>query len=295
MKLSDVNWTIAITFVCVHALVVFGLVTVGLKLEYFWWFAGTLCIRWLGFTCAVHRYFSHRVCRTSRIFQFVLAIWGTLTMARSPIKFASGHRHHHLHSDRRRDLHSPRHGIFMAYLGWVISKKYDERKLGLVGDLLRFPELRWINRLYFLPNLLVLAPLYVVGGLPAVVYGGGLSIIGVWHLAFSVTVLFHRVGSTRYETYDQSRNSNMLGFLTFGEGWHNNHHANMASAKIGHEWYQIDLGYLVLRFFESVGLVWDLNKSVGQKILLPNERRAKAEIERGADSESTAAVRTAVG
>lgn len=248
-----------------------------------------LGVRWLGFTCAVHRYFSHRVCRTSRVFQFVLAIWGTLTMARSPIKFASGHRHHHLHSDRPRDLHSPGNGYFQAYLGWVISKDYDERKLGLVGDLLRYPELVWLNRLYFLPNLLLLVPLYYMGGATAVVYGGGVSVLAVWHLAFSVTVLFHTVGWQAYETSDSSRNSFVLGLLTFGEGWHNNHHANMSSAKMGHQPYQIDIGFLTFRLFELMGLVWDLNKSTAPKFVNQNGKVRSRKIRDGIDEKAVAA------
>jgi stearoyl-CoA desaturase (delta-9 desaturase) len=147
----------------------------------------------------------------------------------------------------------------------VISNTYHEKVLGRVGDLVRFPELVWLNQFYVLPNIAFLVLLYMGAGKVALVYGGLASIVVTWHLAFSVTVLFHRTGEGTYETYDDSKNSFLLGLLTFGEGWHNNHHANMSSARIGHEPWQVDLGYLVLAAFQRVGLVWDLNSSVGAR------------------------------
>ena len=156
MNWQDINKGILATFITVHVLFLYLAIQTGFKTEYLYWVAGMYSIRWMGFTCAVHRYFSHKVCRTSRWFQFLLGVWGTLTMARSPIRFASGHRHHHLYSDSARDLHSyKQHGFLFSYIGWVVSKKYDEKILGRVKDLCRYPELVWLNRLYFVPNLCV--------------------------------------------------------------------------------------------------------------------------------------------
>jgi len=108
----------------------------------------------------------------------------------------------------------------------------------------------------------LLALLYAAGGLPGLVYGGLLSIIVVWHVAFAITVMLHTLGKPAYETHDESKNSLFLALLTFGEGWHNNHHANMASARLGHERTQIDIGYWVFLGLERVGLIWDLKKSI---------------------------------
>lgn len=264
MRLSEVNYGILGVFVAMHVIAGCALIRVPFSLELLVLAVAVTAVRWLGFSCAVHRYFSHRVCRTSRWFQFALGIWGTLTMARSPIKFASGHRHHHLYSDSPRDLHSPKHhGVLEAYVGWVISKRYDEARLGHVDDLKRYPELVWLNKLYFLPNLMLLAALYFGGGLDAFAYGGLLSIIFTWHLAFSVTVLFHKVGEPAYDTGDESKNSALLGILMLGEGWHNNHHANPRSARLGHEWWQLDLGYLIFVALEWLGLIWSLNRTTG--------------------------------
>ncbi len=264
MKLREVDFFILSVFIAVHCITAYAVMQTAFDASYLIVAAGVTLFRWLGFSCAVHRYFSHRVCRTSRWFQFFLAIWGTLTMARSPIKFASGHRHHHLYSDRAGDLHSPKqHGVLEAYIGWVVSKRFDESKLGHVDDLKRYPELVLLNKLYFVPNLAFLYLLYLIGGLNAVVYGGLLSIVMTWHMAFAATVLFHTAGSPAYYTGDDSRNSLMLGILTCGEGWHNNHHANPRSARLGHEWWQFDLGYWVLVVFEQLGLIWSLNRAVG--------------------------------
>lgn len=266
MRHEDINYSILMTFVAVHAVTAYALWSVGFEWKYLTWTLGLYCFRWLGFTCSVHRYFSHRVFRTSRWFQGLLGVWATLTMARSPIRFASGHRHHHIYSDTKRDLHSPKElGLGGAYLGWVISKRYHEDVLGRVSDLRRYPELVVLNKFYFVPNLLFLYLLYMVGGGVALTYGGLVSVIVIWHVAFSVTVIFHVYGRATYETYDRSRNSNLLGFLTFGEGWHNNHHANMSSARLGHEPWQVDLGFLFLSALEKAGLIWDLNRSVGAR------------------------------
>lgn len=264
MSTKDINFSILLTFIAFHGLAVYAVTICPPNLEGFFWAGGVAYFRWLGFSCAVHRYFAHRVCRTSRWFQFLLGVWGTLTMARSPIKFASGHRHHHLYSDQKADLHSLRHsGPAGAYIGWVVSKRYDENVLGHVGDLIRYPELVWLNKLYFLPNLALLCLLYLIGGEVAATYGGVVSVVVTWHMAFSATVLFHSVGTPSYLTGDESKNSFVLGLFMCGEGWHNNHHANPRSAKLGHEWWQLDLGYLVFCGLEKIGLVWNLNRSVG--------------------------------
>ncbi len=264
MRKNEVNWNIATIFCVAHLLTAYALYSVEFEFHLLLLSAVVTMFRWLGFSCAAHRYFSHRICRTSRWFQFVLGIWAVLTMARGPIKFASGHRHHHLYSDKPRDLHSPsRHGFFGSYIGWVVSKQYDEDKLGHVDDLKRYPELVWLNRLYFLPNAAFLYGIYYVGGMGALVYGGMLSVILTWHLAFSATVTFHVIGRPAYATGDFSKNSLLLGVLLCGEGWHNNHHANPRSARLGHEWWQLDLGYCVFLALEQVGLIWSLNKSTG--------------------------------
>ncbi|MGD9729484.1 MAG: acyl-CoA desaturase [Nitrospiraceae bacterium] len=267
MKSSDINFTILSTFIAVHGVTIWALWEAGFEYSYLGWALGIYTVRWLGFTCAAHRFFAHRVCRTSRTVQFLMGVWATLTMARCPIKFASGHRHHHLYSDTNRDLHSPsRNGLLSAYIGWVISNDYDEERLGRVGDLKRYPELVILNRFYYVPNALLLAVLYSAGGMPALAYGGLLSTSIVWHVAFSVTVAFHRIGTPRYETYDESRNSLILGLLLFGEGWHNNHHANMSSCRMGERSYEIDVGYLVFLVLEKLGIVWDVNKTIGSRI-----------------------------
>lgn len=277
MKLAEINMSILTTFIIVHLITLAAIAASDFHWSYLLWTFGVYCIRWLGFTCAVHRYFSHRVCRTSRWFQLLLAIWGTLTMARSPIRFAAGHRQHHIHSDSPRDLHSKKqHGLFRAYLGWVISKDYHEDILGRVNDLKRYPELVLASKYYFVPNIVLLGLLYIAAGAPALIYGGLLSIVMVWHMAFAMTVMFHSIGKPAYITHDESRNSFVLALATFGEGWHNNHHANMASARMGHKRSEPDLGYLVFVALEWAGLVWDVNKTTTPRFYSPiTEPKAK--------------------
>lgn len=264
MRISECNFAILTVFLAVHAITAFYVIDTPFTITGGIWLIGLVAFRWAGFTCAAHRYFAHRVCNTSRVFQFVLGVWATLTMARSPIRFASGHRHHHLYSDRRGDLHSfKQDGFWKSYIGWAVSKRYHEMNLGRVGDLIRFKELVWLNKFYFVPNAILLFGLGVGVGREALVFGGLLSILVTWHLAFSVSVLFHLVGRPSYDTSDDSKNSFWLALFTMGEGWHNNHHANPRSARLGHKWWQFDVGYLVFLCLEKIGLVWNLNRSVG--------------------------------
>lgn len=261
MEWKQINIRILLIFIIVHAITLYCLLSVTFHIEYLYYAIGMYFFRWAAFTCCLHRYFSHRVCKTSRSFQFLLGLWGTFSMIRGPLTFASGHRLHHKYSDTPNDLHSiHRHHPLYAYLGWVINKGYNENKIGLVNDLKKYPELYYLNKYYYIPNLLLLYALYNSGGLAIMTWAGLVSILMTWHMAFSMTILFHKWGVQDYKTNDQSRNSFFLNLFTLGEGWHNNHHYNMSSASMGHKWWQIDPGYWVFWCLEKLGLVWQLKK-----------------------------------
>jgi len=253
---NQVNAKIFTVFILVHVITFYCLTHVTFKIEYLYYALGMYFFRWAAFTCCLHRYFAHRVCKTTRIFQFFLDLWGTLLMIRGPLTFSSGHRLHHQKSDTPEDLHSiHHHHPLYAYLGWVISKRYDENKIGLIKDLQKFPELYYLNKFYYVPNLILLYIFYRYGNFAVMTWAGLVSILMTWHMAFSVTILFHKWGVQNYQTNDHSRNSFFLNLFTLGEGWHNNHHFNMNSARLGHKWWQIDPGYWILWCFEKVGLV----------------------------------------
>lgn len=217
-------------------------------------------VRFFGISVVLHRYFSHRAFRTSRIFQFVLALVGSLTLIRGPIRFAAAHRYHHRHSDTERDLHSPRYGFLWSYVGWLMSDAFVTVAAQEAKDLRRFPELVWLDRFYWLPALLVFGLLYTVGGLHALVWGGLVSTLSAWHLAFFVTSVFHRVGHQNFDTGDDSRNHLGLALITMGEGWHNNHHQDMHSAQFSAKPSQPDPGFYGIWCLEKLGLIYDVKR-----------------------------------
>jgi stearoyl-CoA desaturase (delta-9 desaturase) len=232
----------------------------------------TYAFRVFALTAGFHRYFSHRSYKTSRAFQFILGFLGTSAAQLGPIWWASHHRHHHEYSDTPRDIHSPGlKGFFFAHIGWIMCRKYASTETERVGDLLRYPELRWLDRFLAAPPLLLAAGLYGLGhylfraapglgtsGWQMVVWGFFISTTLVYHVTFCINSVTHMYGNRRFNTRDESRNSFLLAFLTMGEGWHNNHHRYPISARQGLYWWELDVTYYLLRLLEKARLVWGL-------------------------------------
>ena len=223
----------------------------------------TYFIRMFVVTAAYHRYFSHRAFKTSRAFQFVLAIAAQSAAQKGVIWWASHHRWHHKHSDTPRDVHSAKlRGFWYAHVGWILSNDWNETDPALVADLSKYRELRFLNKtgLEILPTVLLALAFLLLGGLPGLVWGYFVSTVLLWHGSFSINSLSHLFGRRRYATGDGSRNSWLLAVITTGEGWHNNHHHYPSSVKQGFRWWEIDVTYYVLRLMALFGLVWDLRR-----------------------------------
>ena len=233
--------------------------------QFRWWYPllalGLYALRMFFVTAGYHRYFSHRTFKTSRAFQFLLAISAMTSMQKGVLWWAAHHRHHHRFSDLEEDIHSPSlKGFWWAHLGWILCKRYNTTRAELVPDLARYPELRWLNKYHMVPPILLGAALFLIGGFSLFVWGFCLSTVLLWHDTFTINSLSHLFGSRRYETTDTSRNNWLLALLTLGEGWHNNHHHYMASARQGFFWWEIDITYYTLKALSWCGLVWDLRK-----------------------------------
>ncbi|MEM7050616.1 MAG: acyl-CoA desaturase [Acidobacteriota bacterium] len=222
--------------------------------------AGLYFIRMFAITAGYHRYFSHRSFKTSRVFQFVLALLGTLSLQKGPLWWAAHHRHHHRHSDRHGDLHSPGlQGFLWAHVGWIMSTKYDDTDYARVRDLAQYPELVWLNRYHTVPGLVAGVLLVAIGGWAALVWGL-ISTVLTWHATFAINSLTHMVGRRRYQTKDDSRNSFIMALITLGEGWHNNHHYYKNCTRQGFFWWEIDITYYILRLLAVVGIVWGIRE-----------------------------------
>jgi stearoyl-CoA desaturase (delta-9 desaturase) len=222
---------------------------------------GSYVVRMWGVTAGYHRYFAHRTFRTSRVFQFVLALLGTTAMENGPLWWASWHRRHHRHSDTPDDPHSPRiHGFWQAHAGWVFDPKNDETDLSNVKDLSRFPELRLLDRFAWIPLVAWALGCYAIAGVAGLTWGFVVSTIAVNDATFLINSVAHVWGSRRYETMDTSRNNLPLALITLGEGWHNNHHFYMGSARQGFLWWEIDVTYYTLRVLSLLRVVRDLKE-----------------------------------
>ena len=226
---------------------------------------GLYAIRMFGLTAGFHRYFSHRSFKTSRFFQFILALLGTMAVQKGPLWWAAHHRRHHKYTDQQGDLHSPvKDGFWWSHIGWVISRRFDPTDWKAIKDFSRFRELRWLNTYHVVPGI-ILAVLCFFGGVlfgesgwQWLVWGFVISTVLLYHGTFTVNSLAHMWGSRRYETTDDSRNNFWIALWTGGEGWHNNHHHYMASVKQGFFWWEIDFSYYALRVMSWFRLVWDL-------------------------------------
>ncbi len=267
---NRVAWVRVLPFVAMHAACLLAL-WVGWSPTAVLIAVALYAIRMFAITAFYHRYFSHRAFKTSRPMQFVFAVMGNSTVQRGPIWWASMHRHHHRYSDQPQDPHSPtQHGFLWSHMGWFMSDPNFAPRLDLVQDLVRFPELRFLDRFDTLIPLLGGLSVYGLGEIlqsaapglgtngPQLLVWAIISTVVHLHAALTINSLAHLFGRQRYETDDTSRNSMLLALITFGEGWHNNHHHYQASVRQGHAWWEIDISYYLLVVMSWFGVVWDL-------------------------------------
>jgi stearoyl-CoA desaturase (delta-9 desaturase) len=206
-----------------------------------------------------HRYFAHRTFKTSRVVQFLLAFLAQTSGQRGVITWASNHRHHHRFSDQKEDYHSPKqYGFWYSHIGWVL-KDGSESDLSNVKDLLRYPELRFLEKYHLLPTILLALACYFYGGWSMLVIGYFLSSLLVYHVTWSINSINHIWGNVRYKTTDTSKNNWFMSIISLGESWHNNHHYYQNSTRQGFFWYEIDITYYILKFLSLFHIVWKLN------------------------------------
>jgi len=227
--------------------------------------------RMFAITAFYHRYFSHRTFKTNRVVQFLGAFVACASGQRGPLWWAAHHRMHHRHSDTEHDSHSPHHKNFLwSHTLWFMTDYALPTFLKEIPDWVRFKELRFINRYDWIAVLFLALGCYFLGewatfeawtgmnGLSMLAWGFFLPTVLLYHATFSVNSLTHMFGKKKYETGDESRNNWFVSIITFGEGWHNNHHFFPGSARQGFSPWEIDPTYYGLRLLSFLGLVSNL-------------------------------------
>ncbi len=215
----------------------------------------------LGITVGFHRYLSHHAFKTSRVFQFLMAVAGCTALQKGPLWWVIHHREHHKHSDTEQDVHSPVvDGFWYGHCGWLFARDLMKPDHASVKDLMKYPELYWLDRFWMIPGLLAAIACYLIDGTSGLIYGYCLSTVLIFQVTFAVNSVGHRWGPQRYATGEGSRNNWLLGYLAMGDGWHNNHHRAPTSARHGFAWYELDLSYAMIRLLRRCRIVWDVRQ-----------------------------------
>jgi stearoyl-CoA desaturase (delta-9 desaturase) len=273
-RLRDYQWAGAIPFILVHLLPFCAFYT-GVN-----WQDWAVCfalyfIRMFGVTGVYHRYFAHRTYKTSRWFQFVLALFAMTSSQKGVLWWAAHHRDHHKYSDTERDPHSPVvWGLTHSHMGWLFDGT-TETRYDRVKDIARYPELVALNKLWMLPPALTGLACLLFLGPSGLWIGFFFSTVLLYHGTFTINSLSHVFGSQRYDAGDDSRNNLLLALITMGEGWHNNHHHYQTSTRQGFFWWEIDMTYYILKMMSWVGLVWDIREPPA-RVYEPSEHIQKA-------------------
>jgi len=223
-------------------------------------FAVIYPIQSIGVGVSLHRYFAHRSFKTSRWFQFMMALMAASVFG-DAVRFTGKHRLHHRYSDTTNDTHTPLKGFWSCWYGSLLDNGYTDAELcDAARDLKKYPELMWLHRYWMVPGLVLCGIAFLIGGLSSVAIGVLLGSTLLLNQAAAVNYFCHKYGRRRFDTRDRSTNNALIAALSFGEGWHNNHHYYPATARAGFHWWEVDMYYWVIWLFEKLGLVWDVRQ-----------------------------------
>lgn len=276
------KWPTLIGLLVVHAGLIWAPMT-------FSWpaFGVFILLNWitigLGITLGYHRYLTHRSFKVPKWLEYVFSVCGALAAQGGPIKWVATHRVHHAFADRPQDPHSPTRGFWWAHIGWILA--YDEvldhptKHWKYAAELANDPVHRLISKMNILLQIGLGVLLFAAGGWPFVIWGSFVRIAFGWHCTWLVNSASHLWGYRTYETGEGSTNNACVALLTYGDGWHNNHHAYPNSAAHGLRWWELDLTHLTIRMFAKLRLAEDVLLPRGQSFKLPPERDAVLEIE----------------
>ena len=255
---EKINWSTLIGVVTFHILALAALFTFSWQnltaAVILWWFAGSL-----GVGIGYHRLLTHRGFKTPRWFERTLSVIGSLAIQSGPLTWVTTHRLHHAFTETDGDPHSPRHGTYWSHMGWIFRGTAQNNSMSTMQrycpDIVKDPFQLALDKYYWVPTVVVAIGLFAFGGLTMVLWGIFLRVVVGWHFTWLVNSATHLWGTRRFETRDDSRNNGLIAAITWGEGWHNNHHAHPRSARHGLAWYEFDINWIEIKVMEKLGLV----------------------------------------
>ena len=257
-----INWNTTIFLAIFHVGAVAAFFVFSWK-----WLVISLLLNWVGGSLGIgigfHRLMTHKGFQTPKPVEYFLTFCGLLALQGGAINWVVTHRIHHAFTERAGDPHSPRDGGWWAHLGWMLrgtSQQHPDNVMRRYApDLMKDPVQLWMNRLYFVPLILCGIALLAIGGWQGLLWGVFFRVTFGLHATWLVNSATHLWGSRRFETTDDSTNSWWVALLTFGEGWHNNHHAFPRAARHGLKWYEIDINWYGITFLRWLGLAKAIN------------------------------------
>jgi len=274
-RTSGLNWTTSIAMGLFHvgaiaALFMFSWRNFWVALFLYWVATG------LGISMGYHRLHTHRGYKCPLWMEYFFAVCGSLTLEGGPIFWVAVHRVHHQKSDQPGDPHSPRHGgFFWSHMGWIMFGEGNHNNTKLMSkyapDLAKHRFYVWLNNWHWVPMVVLGVILLAIGGLPLMLWGICVRVVFGLHATWLVNSATHMWGRRRFATRDDSRNNWWVAALTFGEGWHNNHHAHPTSIRHGLAWYEIDHSWILVNILKRVGLVSDLKVATVDSRLIERE------------------------
>jgi stearoyl-CoA desaturase (delta-9 desaturase) len=261
---DEVNWVTAGFMMAFHIGAVAALFFFTWKAffvaAFLWWVSTSL-----GIGIGYHRLLTHRGYKTPLWFEYFLTVCATLALEGGPIFWVATHRIHHQHSDQPGDPHSPRDGKWWSHMGWILMGKsmhHDTTTLArYVPDLAKDKFYIWITKYHYVPIIILGALLLAMGGLPFLLWGIFLRTVVGLHFTWLVNSATHSWGTRRFPTRDDSTNSWWVALVTWGEGWHNNHHAHPTSAQHGLAWFEIDFNWYAILLMNKLGLARQIRRA----------------------------------
>jgi fatty-acid desaturase len=237
------------------------------------WIVGSL-----GVGLGYHRLLTHRSFKAPKWLEYTLTIFASMSLQNEAYKWVATHRMHHQFTETEQDPHSTKPGFWWAHIGWIIKGKAQDHGEATfkkyVPDLLKDKGQVLIARYFYLPIIISGVLLYALGGWGFVFWGVFVRLVFGWHTTWFVNSASHYWGTRHFETTDDSTNNWWVAILTFGEGWHNNHHAHPTSARHGLKWYEFDQNWLTIQIFRKLGWARNIKVYEGEKIEIELKKAA---------------------